>query len=184
MTLQTPNLIIRPATSSQEDINMYHRLWNHPQVMVNVGFPNGLGMSKEAIRALFESRVNYTRLVVIRKKDGIRIGEAKAGEPDENGVSETDVKLLPEFWGNSYGKEIKRELVDYIFNTYPETTAIKADPKLTNVASIKMQEYVGAERIEIGKSYPINNIEKYLPPDGHHLYLLFRSNWELRNIPE
>ena len=39
--------------------------------------------------------------------------------PDEEGLSTTDVKLLPEFWGNKYGVEIKRALLDYLFHVSP-----------------------------------------------------------------
>ena len=176
MIIQTERLIINKAAASTKDIDMYFRLWNHPQVMVNVGFPDGLGISKEEIHTLLNEwdDKKYIRCIVKRKHDQILIGECKLGEPDENGVCETDVKLFPEYWGNGYGKEIKRGLVDYLFAHKSKCLAVKADPKKSNIASIKMQEYVGGVIIERGKVYPIKNIEEYFPPEGHWLYMVFK----------
>jgi len=55
------------------------------------------------------------RLVAELKGSNQPIGECKLGLPGKDGLSETDVKLLPELWGQGYGTEIKRGLVDYLF---------------------------------------------------------------------
>ncbi|MCF7810603.1 GNAT family N-acetyltransferase [bacterium] len=180
IVFETKRLLIRKATTSDEDVAMFYRLWNHPQVMTNVGFSNGLGISKQEIFEKFsnQDKTEYNcRLVVIRKENERRIGECMLGTPDENCVSKTDVKLLPEYWNKGYGKEIKRGLVDYLFTNQPDCLAVKADPKKSNIASQKMQEFVGAVRLEKGQQYPIRNIEKYFPPEDHYLYLVFRKDW-------
>lgn len=180
MVFQTTRLLIRKATTDPDDIEMYFRLWNHPQVMVNVGFPNGLGMSREKIAELIrnqdETEFN-ARLIAIRKADNTKIGECFLGVPDENGVSNTDVKLFPEHWGNGYGREIKQGLVNYLFSHRADCQAIKADSKKDNFASRKMQEFVGAIRIEKGKQYPVEDIDRYFPGDEHYLYMVFRKDW-------
>ncbi len=178
LVFKTPRLIIRKATTEREDLDMYFRLWNHPQVMVNVGYPNGLGISKEEIAELIRKQddtVYRARLIAIRIEDNVKIGECFMGVPDENGVSITDVKLFPEYWGNGYGKEIKRGLVDYLFSNRSDCKAVKADPHKRNIASQKMQEFVGAVRIEKGGKYPIDDMEKYFPGDEHYLYMVFRE---------
>ncbi|MDP8240463.1 MAG: GNAT family protein [Candidatus Hatepunaea meridiana] len=180
MVFETDRLHIRKAMTSDEDVEMFFRLWNHPKVMINVGFPNGLGISKERIVEQFQKQsvTEYdSRLIVIRKEGDLKIGECMLGTPDENGVSKTDVKLLPEFWNNGYGKEIKQGLVNYLFTNRTDCQAVKADPKKSNIASQKMQEYVRATRIENGEEYPIKNVEKYFPPEDHYLYLVFRKDW-------
>lgn len=178
---QTKRLIIRLARPTEEDVAIYNRLWNHPQVMVNVGFPEGLGLSKDEIKAKLaqiDSAPYDCRLLAIRKEDGIAIGECFLGLPDQNGVSSTDVKLFPEYWNLGYGTEIKQGLVDYLFTYLPECQAVKADPAKFNIGSQKMQEHVGAVRIEIGRQYPIPNAEKYIPDDNHYLYMVFRETWQ------
>ena len=180
MVFETNQLIIRKATLSDCDVDMYYRLWNHPKVMANVGFPNGLCISKKDIISQFKQSGESTykcRLMAIRKDDETAIGECKLALPDSNGVSETDVKLFPEYWNQGYGTEIKQGLVDYLFANVPECMAIKADPAKTNIGSQKMQEHVGAIRIERGKDYPVPNTDKYIPNERHYLYMVFRETW-------
>ncbi len=182
MVFQTKRLLIRLATPTEEDVDVYYRLWNHPRVMTNVGFPQGLGISKAEITtklAQVDNAPYNCRLLVIRKQDGVVIGESKLGFPDKNGVSSTDVKLFPEYWNQGYGTEIKQGLVDYLFTHLPECMAVKADPAKHNIGSQKMQEHVGGVRIEPGKEYPIQNAQQYFPEsDQYFLYMVFRENWQ------
>ncbi len=180
MVFETNRLIVRKATLSDCDVDMYYRLWNHPKVMANVGFPNGLCISKEDIISQFKQSGESAykcRLMAIRKDDETAIGECKLALPDSNGVSETDVKLFPEYWNQGYGTEIKQGLVNYLFANVPECMAIKADPAKTNIGSQKMQEHVGAIRIEQGKDYPVPNTDNYIPNERHYLYMVFRETW-------
>ncbi len=178
---QTERLTIRKALLSEEDVDMFYELWENRSVMTNVGFPFGLGWPKskiiERIRRSQNSVFNGL-LVVVRKVDGALIGEAFMGLPDEQGVSNTDVKLFPDFWNNGYGREIKAGLVDYLFSYRADCLAIKAEPKLDNIASQKMQEFVGAVKIDLGKAYPINDLSRYIPNENFYLYMLFRQEWE------
>ena len=66
--------------------------------------------------------------------------------PNAEGIVETDIKLLPAHWGNKYGVEIKRGLVDHLF-THTDCKAVEATPNVNNAASIKMQEAVGGARM-------------------------------------
>jgi RimJ/RimL family protein N-acetyltransferase len=148
---ETERLSIR--VSSAEDAELYHALWTDPKVMANVGFPYGLRSSiEEVVKQLRDQQVvsEFGRnLVVELKTSPTAIGECKMYEPDENGVSKTDVKLLPEFWGNRYGVETKQGLVDYLFEN-SGCLAVEATPNRDNVPSIKMQEAVGGVRVGEG----------------------------------
>lgn len=77
---------------------------------------------------------------------GRAIGECRLGTPDAQGLSETDIKLLPEFWGQGYGKEVKRGLLTYLF-TRTECLVAQATPNVDNLASIRLQEAVGGRRV-------------------------------------
>ena len=140
---------LRARTALPEDAPFFFRLWTHPQVMVHAGFPNGLRITLEEVQALLERDQELSilerRLVVVLRSSGEMIGESHLGVPDAEGIVETDVKLLPEFWGRRYGVEIKQALVDYLF-THTDCKAVQATPNINNAASINMQKAVGAVR--------------------------------------
>ncbi|RKX23729.1 MAG: hypothetical protein DRP45_09800, partial [Candidatus Zixiibacteriota bacterium] len=99
------------------------------------------------------------------------------GLPNNEGISETDVKLLPQFWGKSYGSEIKRGLVNYLF-THTNCKGIKATPNKLNIASQKMQESVGAKRVgESIFSFP-PEMKDYTSDVPHYIYIVYREDWE------
>ncbi|MBK8900544.1 MAG: GNAT family N-acetyltransferase [Anaerolineaceae bacterium] len=174
----TERLIVRQA--GVDDAAMFYALWNNPAVMTHVGFPNGLLITLEEITAQLQKQepgVFHNLLVVARRATGETIGECFMTQPNQAGIAETDVKLLPAFWGNKYGVEIKRGLVQYLFE-HTECTAVQATPNIHNLASIKMQEAVGAVRAGTGKSL--------IPqPDGarsitveYYIYRVYRRIWD------
>lgn len=164
----TPRLRIRRARVA--DAAFLYHLWHDPRVMTNVGFPQGLPITREQIenkiRSYNASEYDKT-LVVTRLESGEPIGECMLGWPDEQGISLTDVKLSPEFWGQRYGVEVKQGLLDYLF-THAPVLAVEADPAYTNLPSIRMQERVGGLRVR-----------EYDSEFNHHLvYRVHRFDWE------
>jgi RimJ/RimL family protein N-acetyltransferase len=164
----TPRLAIRHAR--REDADFLYSLWKNPRVMGNVGFPQGLSITLEQIQNQIASHgasVYDKYLLVTLRATGETIGECKLGSPDLQGVSTTDVKLLPSFWGQGFGGEVKQGLVDYLFSHAP-VLAIEADPASNNLPSIRMQEQVGGLRVS-----------EYDSAGAHHLvYRLHRFDWE------
>ena len=142
MLLETDRLVVRCATASDQDIEMYLALWNHPKVMEKVGFPEGLNISREEVAKILSHQPEGPfggRLVVVDETMARSLGEAHMRLPDEDGISRTDVKLFPEHWGQGFGTEVKQGLVDYLF-THTDCRGIMADPRKDNLASQKMQE--------------------------------------------
>ncbi|MDH3892724.1 MAG: GNAT family N-acetyltransferase [candidate division Zixibacteria bacterium] len=180
--IETDRLFIRKALSSQADIEMYHSLWTNPQVMTNVGFPNGLKTSREKIAEQIadQSPSEYESLLVVVLKDSATpVGECRLYRPDDKGISRTDVKLLPEHWGNAYGVEVKRGLLEYLF-THTDCVAVQGDPNKSNVASQKMQEAVGGKRIgEDVYRFP-EHMRDYTCDVHSYIYMVFRTDWEKR----
>lgn len=178
--IETKRLIIRKAEPSEADIEMYFNLWTNPLVMTNVGFPTGLKISREKIanQIADQSPSEYDSLLVVVLKDaGVPIGECRLYRPDDKGISRTDVKLLPEHWGNAYGVEIKRALVDYLFS-HTECVAVKANPNKNNIASQRMQEAVGGKRVgEDVHRFP-EHMRDYTCDVHYYVYMVFRSDWE------
>ena len=151
--------------------------------MANVGFPQGLRITIEEVAELLEEQSGegeYGRnLVVVSSRSGNSIGECKMYLPDQEGISRTDVKLLPEYWGNRYGVEIKQGLLDYLFE-HTGCKAVEGTPNVTNVASIKMQEAVGGVRVGENTHHFPEDIEEFTRPVHYYVYLVYRQEWERR----
>lgn len=176
---ETERLFIRRAEAVEEDIDFFLRLWNDPQVMKFVGFPYGLEISREQVKSVLEDpsqAVLNGMLVVVRKSDGAITGECKLGEPDAQGLSETDVKLLPEYWGQGYGTEIKRGLLRYLF-THTDCKVVQASPNVLNQASIRMQEAVGGVRTGEGVfEFPPEQAARRVAVH-YYTYQVYREDW-------
>ena len=175
---ETNRLVVRQARI--EDTEHYLELWTHPEVMKFVGFPQGLKITKEELQKQLdqdEGEIFDCRLVVIRKEDGEKVGECKLGSPKEEGISETDVKLLPRYWGKGYGKELKAALVDWLF-TNTDCKGVKATPNKLNIASQKMQESVGAKMVgETCFQFP-ESMRDYTQEVHSLIYIVYKEDWE------
>ena len=179
---ETERLIIRLAIEA--DADFYHTLWTHPQVMKNVGFPQGYPITREEIRERLErddaSHDKFNRLLVVEKRvTGESIGECMVARPDDEGVAEPDIKLLPEYWGQGYGREIWTALVAYQFE-HTDCAAVQTTPNLHNPAAIRLYESVGARRIDKGVFRFPEKMQAYTTPVHHYRYRLFREDWEAR----
>lgn len=176
--LETERLAIRLAT--EEDTELYLALWTNPQVMVHVGFPRGLTVTRSQIleRLRKQGELEFDRMLVVERKDtGLPIGEAKLASPDDQGIAEPDVKLLPESWGNGYGREAWRGLVAYQF-AHTRCDAVHGTPNVKNVASIKMQEAAGGVCIGQGVHEFPESMQEYTTPVHYCVYRVSRADWE------
>ena len=173
----TERLIIRKAEVN--DAAMYFALWNDPAVMTHVGFVHGLEMTLEEITEQLAKQspdVFHKLLVVVLKETGETIGECFMTRPGGNGHAFTDVKLMPAFWGHKYGVEIKRGLVQYLFD-HTECTAVQASPSSQNIASIKMQEAVGGVRAGKGQTL-VQQADGTTTMVEYTIYRVYRRIWE------
>lgn len=177
---ETKRLIVRKAILSDNDINLFFSLWTNPDVMKFVGFPKGLNITKEEICKIIREQKNSeydNKLVIELKDDRQLIGECKLGFPDENGISETDVKILPQFWGKGYGTETKKGLIDYLF-THTDCKGVKATPNKLNIASQKMQSRVGGKKVGEGIYRFPEYMREYTVDVEYYVYIVSRRDWE------
>jgi ribosomal-protein-alanine N-acetyltransferase len=182
IVFRTARLSVRRATASETDVAFFHHIWTNPEVMKFVGYPQGLRITPDEIRAQIEKEHDTEYdvwLVVELKNSGVPVGECKLGWPNTDGISETDIKLLPQYWGNGYGTEIKRALVAYLF-TNTGCRAVKATPNKENIASQRMQEAVGGRRVGEGVFRFPEKMRNFTCPVPHYVYLVYREDWEKR----
>jgi RimJ/RimL family protein N-acetyltransferase len=174
---ETERLLIRMATET--DIEFFHGLWTNPQVMVHVGYPNGIPLTMEEmkVRPFEQGESEFEALLVVElKENGKPVGECKLGVPDEDGVVEPDIKLLPEFWGHKYGREVWVGLVDYLFRN-TDCDAIRTTPNINNTAAIEMYESTGA--VQEGQdvfAFP-ESMRDFTNPVTAYKYRLYRKDW-------
>lgn len=187
-TLLTDHLTIRIAESTSEDITFLYQLWTNPNVMRFVGFPYGLRTSHNEIKIQLDEYAQqcgsgeFDRVLLVRRATSNElIGECKLGYPDETGLAKTDIKLLPEFQGLGYGKEVKINLVDYLFvNT--ECHGIQATPNQGNIASIKMQEAVGGRRVGESCYHFPDKMKPFTCDVPYYEYVVTRVEWMSRSV--
>jgi RimJ/RimL family protein N-acetyltransferase len=184
VVFETERLIIRTATVG--DVDLFHALWTSPQVMASVGFPQGLRITRDELRDRLSNQGGsvFERLLAVELKATERtIGECYLSRPNDEGIAEPDVKLLPPFWGHRYGTEVWTELVAYQF-THTDCEVVQGTPNVDNLASIKMQESVGAVRIgEDVYQFP-ESMGDYTAPVHHYIYQVHRADWQKDRMPQ
>jgi len=178
IVFETDRLRVRTATV--QDTELVHELWTDPRVMANVGFPQGLRITRKEIEKEIQkpSESEFEQLLVIELAEtGQPIGQCLMHLPDQEGIDETDIKLLPAFWGHRYGVEVKRALVAHLF-AHTDCVAVHATPNVDNIASVRMQEAVGGERIGEGVHKFPESMREYTAPVHYYVYEVSRENWE------
>jgi len=179
---ETDRLRVRKAGVSDEDVDFFYQLWKNPQVMSFVGYPKGLEITREDVKQNIEKHAGSEfdgRLIIELKGSLKKIGECKMGMPDNEGIALTDIKLLPEYWQQGYGTEVKRGLVEYLF-THTNCSKIRATPSKNNTASQKMQEGAGAIRTGEGIYHFPDDMKEFTVDVPYYIYIIEREEWEKR----
>ena len=174
LLFETERLIVRIAT--EEDVDLFYALWTNPEVMKNVGFPRGLRTTRSELKERIAEQGGSKSdqlLVVELKANRKAIGQCKLSYPNEDGIAEPDIKLLPEFWGHKYGAEAWRGLVAYQF-AHTGCDVVQATPNVDNIASIKMQEAVGAVRVGEDVYHFPESMRDYTAPVHHYIYHVYK----------
>lgn len=165
-------------------VDLFFSLWTDPAIMKNVGFPQGIPISREELAAKLSRQPDsdFDRLIALRLSgSGEWIGECALHPPDERGIASTDVKLLPDFQGKGYGSETKRALLDYLFRN-TDCSAVEATPNVGNIASIRMQESVGGVRTGEGTFEFPESMRSCTCPVRHFVYTVYRCK-EVSPVP-
>jgi RimJ/RimL family protein N-acetyltransferase len=178
IVFETERLLVRTATV--EDAGLVHELWTDPRVMANVGFPQGLRITREEIEEKTQKPFGseFEQLLIVELAETEQpIGQCLMHLPNEEGIAETDIKLLPVYWGHRYGVEVNRGLLAHLF-AHTDCVAVHGTPNVENVASIKMLEAVGGVRIGEGVHEFPESMREYTAPVHYYVYEVSRENWE------
>jgi RimJ/RimL family protein N-acetyltransferase len=126
---------IRRTTA--RDLPDLARLWNDGRVMRWVGFPDGLGVDDDALRAWFErlQEGRHAHHFVIRDPDLGFCGELFYRIDPPHHRAELDVKLVPEAQGQGIATAGLSWLIERIFAREPEVDAVWTEPIPENAAS-------------------------------------------------
>ena len=141
-------MLARLARAEKRDLRFLVELWNDPAVMTSVGFPDGLGVDEDIVREQVEADGLglLGGVLIVETLDGARIGQARLGPLDADGVCETDLKLLPGAQKHGFALELKRAMLRFLFEN-TRCTCVRTTPLQDNLASIRLQERVHARRV-------------------------------------
>lgn len=149
--VQGPRVFLRPWRP--DDAAGLVELWSDGRVMRYVGFPNGLTVSEPGVREMiarargaWNLAEDYYRFAVVRAEAGEFMGEAAAGQVSPDGDTSPDIKLLPRFWGQGYGREALALIVELTFAFTP-AQRIVLEPHVENVAARRTYATAGFRQV-------------------------------------
>lgn len=137
MIFETERLTIRPL--QQSDANAFFDMMGNPNVMNPI--PQK-AMTREESDANLNKFLNPKGVPgkhvwgIDEKSSGEFIGLCALLKNDEN-EDEIGYRLREKYWGNGYGTEIAKGLIDYSFNVL-NFEKITADVNIENIPSVKI----------------------------------------------
>jgi len=142
--IETERMLIRPVRA--DDLAHLLCWWNDGEVMRHVGFPNGLGITMEELKASWKKWKDdpLGLMKIICLKDGTGIGETcfHDYQPDNKQV-EIGIKICrSDLWGQDLGTEALAAMTRYAFETL-EVNRVLLNPSKTNARIIHVNEKCG-----------------------------------------
>ena len=136
--------MVQVKLTEKEDLQNVQRLWATPEVMIFVGFPNGLQESVEHLENKWlpwvqnpPSRQHYSIYA-----DGIGYCGESFYDVDETGLAGMDIKLLPEARGKGIGFAGLSHALNEAFLIGNAKSAY-VDPNPENIKAIRLYERLG-----------------------------------------
>ncbi|MBN2504961.1 MAG: N-acetyltransferase [Bacilli bacterium] len=133
--------IYRTKESDLEDLL---KLWNNPEVMRYVGFPDGLKMTYPAIKDWY-SRLSENKTAkhyIMRDYSDNFVGELFYASKGIDQPAIIDVKIEPKFWDKHLGRKGLSFCLDQLFRD-TEASRVMVDPNAENLRAIKLYENLG-----------------------------------------
>lgn len=143
MHIKCDNLVIRDATSN--DAHLLCQWWNDGKVMEHAGFPNGLGITKEAIANQLTQDDETHRLLIL-EVDSVPVGEMNYRNRGNKTV-EIGIKICNfEKQEKGFGTRFLKMLIGSLFgeNSYDK---IILDTNVKNSRAQHVYEKLGFRKV-------------------------------------
>lgn len=143
MYLEKGKLLIREATLS--DSNTLLNWWNDGKVMAHAGFPNGIGLTEEAVLKNIKSNKNTLLILEINNTP---IGEMGYRSVDVN-IVEIGIKICNlNIQEKGFGSQFLKMLIDYLFEQL-RFKKIILNTNLKNTRAQHVYEKIGFKKIAV-----------------------------------
>ncbi|UYQ60511.1 GNAT family N-acetyltransferase [Streptomyces peucetius] len=139
-TLTTRRLALRPVAAA--DVPEIARLWTDPEVRRHLGGP----VDSNVVRIREKRCVGAPgAFAVVRQADLTVVGLVTVEPGARDGRTEVSYQLLPEHWGQGYGREAVAAAVTWARGDVPATApAVVALTQQANLRSRRLLEGLGA----------------------------------------
>ncbi len=155
-----------------KDIDKLYKWWNDGEIMKSVGFPRGLGITKENIEEIINKSNKNSELLIV-EVDNTSIGEFhyKSGEKSV----EVGIKICEKsYQQKGYGKSVMKIMMNRLFSEFI-IEKIVLDTCSENYPAQKLYESLGFEKIRYTK-------DSWKDQEGnsrsHIDYELTRRKWD------
>ena len=146
--IETQRLILRPF--GEEDLDIIYRVYSDEEVLRYTPFDP---MDREKAQALLDTMTaewkkpepENREMAVIRKDTGEKLGRCHAQYDPEKDSAMIGWFLKQEAWGNGFGTEIAKALIDYCFDEL-KVHRVWAICNPANPASWRVMEKCGMRR--------------------------------------
>lgn len=146
MFIKNGNLVIRDATF--DDAQILCNWWNDGKVMEHAGFPNGLGITEQAIVQKLMNDNDDTHRRLILEVDSIPIGEMSYYNKGSN-TAEIGIKICNfDKQEKGLGTEFLKMLIECLFNEKGYNKII-LDTNANNKRAQHVYEKIGFQQVAV-----------------------------------
>lgn len=144
MDVFAQNNNIRFCRIQERRHNSIRTLWECGEVMRHVGYPQGLGWSPQQYESYWSRHGRDVEMIHLAVEDpnGIFLGEARIGFPDNDNFCQHDLKLMPQFQHRGLGRQAWQMILQLADARWPGANAL-VTPSARNDAAINLYLKLG-----------------------------------------
>ena len=172
MLITQGNLTIRNATA--DDAEQLCAWWNDGKIMAHAGFPNGLGITPQAIRDDLAGDTDETCRRCVIELNGKLIGEMNYRNKGE-GTAEIGIKICESAeQEKGYGTTLLSMFIDALFHSYGYEKII-LDTNAKNTRAQHVYEKIGFKKVGENRDSWKDQLGE---PQSSIDYELTKSEWK------
>lgn len=183
MAIIATGKLIKIRDITIEDVPQFVNWWNNGELMADVGFNKGLGITEDKLLKDFSKEISdpnayreSRRYVVLDIKDNRPIGELAYGQLDliqkKCGIGIKICELS--YQGKGYGQDTLITFMNYLYNHFG-LQKIEIDTLADNLRALSLYKKIGFKQTRIERDY-------WTDPEGisHDLIFmeLYKNDWK------